>query len=198
VEVETSKTLEADPPSHYDDGTSTIYALDLELRITYHNAAWDRFAVENGAPQLAGSSVIGQPIADAVPERLKGFYEKAFRGVIESTQMWEHLYECSSPDLYRRFHMRVLPYGKNGLIVIHSKVAETAVGDLTRAPQYEYVGRGGMVTMCSHCRRTLRAGFQGESWDWVREFIVSPPERCSHGLCPACVAHYYPGLGQLV
>ncbi len=193
---EMSVQAEAGRAVAFDDGTSIIYTLDVGLRITYHNPSWDRFAVENGAPHLAGSAVIGQLVTEALPARLRLYYERALRSVIDRKVVWEHEYDCSAPGLYRRFHMRVLPWAKNDVIVVNSLLVETSLPEVEHAPLVRYLGADGIITMCAHCRRTQQAGGPDAHWDWVKEFVASQPARCSHGLCPVCFAYYYPNMTQ--
>ena len=48
---------------------ATVYAVDLDGRITLTNRAWSRFAQANGAPQLADEgAVLGMSVWDAIPD----------------------------------------------------------------------------------------------------------------------------------
>ena len=53
------------PVSVVEADTAVIFCLDADLRITYCNPAWDRFALENGGehlcrPAAANSAQLGQ------------------------------------------------------------------------------------------------------------------------------------------
>ncbi len=92
----------------------TIYAVDLEGRITFLNRTWSRFAQSNGAPQLCDEgTVIGASIWDAMGEpapRLQ--MEQAMQTLREgraSTLSWE--FPCSSPTEERIFLMQVSALG---------------------------------------------------------------------------------------
>ncbi len=136
----------------------------------------------------------GNRLFDAVAEPLRSFYEQAFRSVAETRQPWEHDFECSGPDLYRRYHMQVKRIDDpSGFLVVNSLRVEQS-HEPARCPTTpdtaRYVSADGIVTMCCHCRRTRRAG-ESQSWDWVPGYLKDPPARISHGLCPSCVAYYY-------
>ncbi len=173
----------------YDDETSVVYALDNTLSICWTNPAWDQFAIQNGAPELAGGRAIGTRIIDVIAEPLRPFYCDVLNSTLRKGMIWEHRYQCSSPDLFREFHMRVFP-ADGGLVVVNSCAVEHTIGESGELPGTDYMGPAGLVRMCAHCRRTEHPGLK--RWDWVRGYIASTPARCSHGLCPSCVAYYYP------
>ena len=110
------KSLEADH--------SIIYMLSPDLRIIYCNKAWDEFAILNGGVGLSREAVLGTSISDVIAEPLKRFYEKAFDRAQKELKPWEHDYECSSPGLFRLFHMRVLPLANSYLLVENSLIVE--------------------------------------------------------------------------
>jgi signal transduction histidine kinase len=88
----------------------TVYAVDLDGRITLANRAWSRFAQANGAPQLADeSSVVGSSIWNAMPdvasrEQIEHAMATLRTGRAQSVT-WE--FPCSSPDEERIFLMQV-------------------------------------------------------------------------------------------
>jgi hypothetical protein len=53
-----------------------------------------------------------------------------------------------------------------------------------------YRGANGLVTMCANCRRTRRAATK--VWDWVPSHVEEIPPGTTHGLCPPCLATYFP------
>ena len=182
------KDLEAD--------NAIIYLLQPDLRIIYCNKAWDRFAEQNGGLGLIRPAILGTRILDVIPEPLKSYYENGLTQAKEKGRPWEHDYECSSPEFYRLFHMRVLPLADSYVLVESSLRVERLHGlDRPEMPANAvfYLNEHGILTMCSHCRRTRRIGMaEGPVWDWVPSFLVDPPGRVSHGLCPNCRAYFYP------
>ena len=176
--------------AHYDDETSVVYALDNTLSICYVNATWDRFAIQNGAPELAGGRATGIRVVEVLAEPIRPFYRDALNSALRRATVWEHRYNCSSADLFREFHMRVFPTA-DGLVVVNSCAIEHPISEPGEVTGTEYTGPGGIIRMCAHCRRTEHPRLK--RWDWVRAYIASPPARCSHGLCPSCFTYYYPG-----
>jgi hypothetical protein len=181
--------------------SSIIYMLSPDLRIIYCNRAWDHFAAENGGVRLSRTETLGASVLNVIPEPLRPFYVSGFALARQQSQPWEHDYECSSPDLYRLFHMRVLPLAnsylmvENSLRIGHPHGAERPA---TPANSALHLGENGILTMCSHCRRTRRIGAAAAPvWDWVPEYLANPPGRVSHGLCRNCRAFFYPQLRTL-
>jgi len=176
--------------------TAIIYMLDSDLRIIYCNKAWDQFASRNGGTGLNRRTILGMPVLDVVAEPLKAFYEDAFSLAKEKGQSWEHDYECSSPSAFRLFHMRVLPLADSYLLVENSLRFERPHGPerpVMPADSALYVSKDGVLTMCSHCRRTRRIDTTtAPVWDWVPAYLVEPPGSVSHGLCRNCHAYFYP------
>lgn len=91
---------------------NTVYAVDLDGRITAVNEAWGGFARANGAPQIAAEdAVVGKRIWDSVSdpaarEQIARAMEllRAGRAPVVS---WE--FPCSSPDAERILLMQVSP-----------------------------------------------------------------------------------------
>jgi hypothetical protein len=181
--------LEKDP--------SVVYFLDRRLRITHCNPAWDRFAAENGGEHLTRQAMIGTSVLEVIPAPLKPFYGDGYDHVFSSLVPWEHTYECSSPTIYRSFRMGVyLDPEEEGLVVVNSLTVEHPHGNDREphpsSPAYASANEG-IVTMCSHCRRTQRIDSK-EVWDWVPAYVENRPQHTSHGLCPICTFMYYPEL----
>lgn len=181
--------LESDP--------AVIYGLEPDFRIFYCNPAWDRFAAKNGGRNVDSEAARGVSVLDVTPEALRSFYEDAYLTVQLQRKPWEHDFECSSPEMYRAFRMRVFPLRASALLVENSLLIERLHGadrEAVAANAAQYVDENGILTMCCHCRRTRRLASEKpfETWDWVPEFIVNAPGSVSHGLCRMCYAYFYP------
>ena len=88
----------------------TIYAVDLDGRITFLNRSWTRFAQANGAPQLCDETgVLGASIWDAITDAgERSRMEQAMATLREgraTSLTWE--FPCSSPTEERVFLMQV-------------------------------------------------------------------------------------------
>ena len=181
------------PTSIVESAPAVIFCLDAELRLTYCNAAWDQFARDNGAPELCRPALIGRLVLDFIAEPDREYYARVYRRVLAQTQPREQLYECSSPQLYRQYLLRVLPLAKQaGLLVINSLQVEHAHGRVPCSPTEERYRNGqGLILMCSSCRRTRCDSPGEEIWEWVPHFVESMPPGVSYDICPSCREHYY-------
>ena len=185
----------SDGPGHVNEAeTSVTFCLDSALRITYCNLAWDQFALLNDGSHLARPAVIGRCILDFISGPDHDYYAEAYKRVLTTNESWEHEYECSSTQIYRKFRLRVFPMQKiSGLLVVNSLLTESA--QLARSEQpleHLYRTQEGLLIMCSSCRRTRRNNPGIPIWDWVPGFLEPMAERVSHAICAPCKELYYP------
>jgi hypothetical protein len=187
--------FESFPQTLLEENRSVVYALDAGLRLLYANPAWARFASENGEnPEALNRRFMGQPIHNVIPHALRDFYAAVYARVIERNEQLQHTYECSSPSRFRLMHMRLFPLKeRGGILCVNSEVAEGAHIRTPGPPNEGRYREDGLINMCSHCRRTRRAA--KEDWDWVPNYVESPPPMISFGLCPICREyHAHAGL----
>jgi hypothetical protein len=176
----------------YSNDPAIVYALDADLRLVRSNPSWDRFARENGAPELTGPSVLGAKIMDVIPAVLGDFYGNAYDQVRRFQRPWCHVFDCSSADLSRSFQMRVLPAAGNHLIVVNTLIREEPHQERIAYRIEEYTDADGIVTMCANCRRAEHLTHPGR-WDWLPLLLASSGTLVRPGLCAFCFAYYYPG-----
>ncbi len=173
----------------FETDPAVIYALDRDDRLTHCNLAWDRFAFDNNGASAARQHQLTRCIFDSIPVSLTAFYRDLYKSVRTTRQERTHIMECSSPLLFRRFHMSIRPFGEAGLLTVNTLLEETPHSRESHEADSRYVDRNGIVMICSHCRRT-RNVLQPEIWDWVPAFLGNDP-RVSHGLCPLCLNYHY-------
>jgi hypothetical protein len=152
------------PLSTLEASEDVCCQLNGDLRITYCNPAWDRFALANNGGLALSHRVVGSMIMDFVPSELIEFYSAVFAKARDAVVGFD--YECSSPELYRTFQMQILPVEPAGYTVINALRVEERMEEKRPAVALgpEYVNDAGIVTVCSHI---------------------------SHGLCPICRAYFY-------
>ena len=180
--------------AEYELNPAIIYVLDSSFRIAYCNLAWDRFALENGGDGVLRKEQIGRSVIDATPARLRPFYLAIYRRVLQYGEEADCVYECSSPETLRRFHMHIKrkDTGKGTfLVVMNSEILE----ETHPAPDARYDIDGfqddnGLITMCAHCRRT-RLPQSTDTWVWAPELVRRMPPEVSHGICSVCFDIYY-------
>lgn len=168
---------------------ASIAALDASARILWVNAGWYTFARVNGGPtELPAFTNYVGPIHGP----LRTWTETVLQTALASGEVFEHDYECSTPDAIRTYRMRVLPFGAEGLLVEHSEIESHAAPPSEPAIEALYVDADGQIVQCSNCRKIRRplAG-ERESWAWVREWVAASHPRISHGLCTPCAGYYW-------
>ena len=169
----------------------TIYGLWPDLRLAYMNPAWSRFAAENGGePAISENWGLGADITRAIAEPLRPIFQDCYEQCLREDRPWVHIYECSSPAVYRAFQMKVFPLRRGeGILVINSLKVVAAMHRRSEPPLEErFRAANGLILQCAHCRRVQRVDGQ---WDWVADWVGWPAPRTSHGICDACVAYYY-------
>jgi len=179
------------PISTLEASRDVAYQLNSDLQIVYCNPAWDRFALANNGGLALADRVLGSTIMDFVPPELLEFYRAVFASARDTVVEFD--YECSSPDSYRTFEMQILPVEEpNGYAVINALRVEDRMEK--RRPALllgpEYLTDAGIITVCSHCRRTRRVDCS-DQWDWVPGNLKPVQRNVSHGLCPICHAYFY-------
>jgi len=176
--------------------TAVSYLVDEQLRFVYCNPAWDAFAIANGAPELALNALAGQSLFEAIPPVLQPFYSDGFRFVQSENECWEHAYECSSPQEFRRYKMRVDPSLGSWFLVRNTLIIKRAHERPVRPGTHNYVADTGFIAMCCNCRRCRRTG-KAQKWDFVPQYLGDPPRTLEHILCPDCLHHYYAASATL-
>lgn len=170
------------------DADNVSYLLSRELRIVRVNRAWTRFADANGGLDPRWGR--GAYLLDAIAPPLRGFYRDLHLETFDAAERREHDYECSSDEVFRRFHMIVLPVDATFLLVTHALTVERPHDREAHPADDTSYFVDGVLTMCAHCRRVRAADV--ERWDWVPSYVGHTPANVSHGLCRVCVVAYYP------
>ena len=169
---------------------STLIALDTECIVLWTNPAWARFAVSNGGADVLNRFGAGTSYLLGVSEALRGFYKAAFGNALETGAPFEQDYECSSPEAFRMFHLRALPFEGKGLLLEHSLIDVRPHQQIAFEPHSRaYARANGTILQCSNCRRVRRP--LAAAWDWIPSWVRHPPSNVSHGLCSLCLGFYW-------
>ncbi len=169
----------------------TGFVLSRDLTLVRTNPAWTRFATANGGTEMLDRYGRGSSVLQAIPAILRPFYEQGYARALATKERWEHDYECSSPDRYRRFRMLVYPIDSQFLAVVNASIIDVAHDREPSPADAARYTTDGVIAMCSHCRRVRNpAGVR--RWDWVPRFVALQPPNLSHGLCDACTPIYFP------
>jgi hypothetical protein len=167
------------------------FALDPDLRLIFRNEAWNRFAAENDAPELAGRDVIGTDLRRVIGGELLLFYSAGFEKVERERVAWECCYECSSPELFRKFRMQIQPLAPSGYVVRNSLLVERPHATAASDEGAEYLNDHAIISLCMHCRCSRRTT-PPFRWDFVPSHLKRGLRNVSHSLCPVCLEYFYP------
>jgi len=177
----------------FETDEDVLFFLDADLRFTECNLGWDKFAAANGGVGISRAEVLGRNIFEFIPEVMVRFYQDKYFEALHSTHWIGFDYECSTPDVFRLFHMGLRSIGHSGLLVVNSYLPDqrTPLATPNKAlADAAYVSSSGMITMCAHCRRTRRPD-DPSTWDWVPRFLRGTGRKVTHGLCPRCTGYLY-------
>jgi hypothetical protein len=180
-------------PSALESSPHPCFALTESLEISYCNAAWDRFALENGGGQdVLASRVLHKPFLQFVPRDLAGHFMNLFRTARALGRLQSQDYECSTPELFRVYRMQIYPLQPGcGFVVINSlRVVHPHTRVVCEPDETKYRDKDGLIHMCANCRRACRAE-EPAAWDWVPAYVQAPRRDLTHGVCPFCREYYY-------
>jgi len=180
-----------DVRSVLDNSADVSFVLDPDLRLQYRNPAWNKFASENDAPELASEAVIGTDLRRVIGHDLLPFYCAAFEKVQREQVVWDCLYECSSPQVFRKFRMQIQILAPSGYLVRNNLVVEHPHPPSAPVERAEYVNADSFIKVCMHCRCSRRVDAPSQ-WDFVPAHLERGLLHVSHSLCPVCLECFYP------
>lgn len=172
------------------DGAIVSYVLDAETRLIAVGGAWDRFAIDNGAPELLPPQPLGRPLRSFISDRTTAhLYDEIFAKAKKTGAPITFPIRCDSPTLRRRLGITVRHDGARFLVssVLLSAEPRTAmpVGVGRRSP-----AAGDALVACSWCKRVSADGAWVEIEEALERLKIFEAERVSdisHGMCEACV-----------
>ena len=172
-----------------EETESNVALIDGAGEILWVNPAWRRFAQANGDGH---SHYDRGSYFDAITPPLRDYFYEAFRDSLASGTPYTQEYQCSSPTIFRIFHLRALPIEGALLILEHSLLvghAHDAVTDVGNFSVDKYCDNDGLIKQCSNCRRVNQP--QSMRWDFIPRLVEKIDPRTSHGLCPSCEDFYW-------
>lgn len=176
-----------------DASGNVIYLIDSELRIAYCNPAWETFAKANEGEKALAAQVTGTPLFDYIAAPLRDFYERVFGDARSDPLPISFNFECSSPEVRRlmRMEVRYLANSRGWAVTTSLRQEQEHSDEAHPANPQLYLAATGLIGMCCHCRKTRRA-HEPDVWDWVPQYVRHMPRNTTHGICPSCIAYFYP------
>jgi hypothetical protein len=165
-----------------------IYRVDAEDRITFVDASWLAFAVENELPALTAEAVTGKLLWDFISEPTSRQFYRIFAAKARETgQIIAVPFRCDGPQQRRFMKMFIVPQPEGALefrSLLEREEARPRVdlfdAKVPRTDDY--------ITVCAWCKRAKVS-------DWVEvEAAVQELQlfhqprlpQISHGICPDC------------
>lgn len=167
-----------------------VFAVDDAYVLRAHNPAWLTFATDNGGAETLTAYPLGTSILPAIATSIRHYVTRLYVLAMESGLPSEHVFECSSPGVFRRFRQVQVPLpGKAGWLVTNECVEARPHTREPHAWSKRFLDGAERTIQCSHCRRTLDH-HSGTRWEWVPSVVARPRPRTRFELCPDCSDHY--------
>lgn len=166
------------------------YRIDARDRITFVSPAWVAFAINNGAPELTGESVLGKSLWDFVADReTRHLYGLVFEKVRRDRRPITIPFNCDSPTL-RRFMELAISALPDGHIDLAGRLLREESREPARLLDRMAERSQSYLRICSWCK-CVEAG--GNDWVEVEDaiqgltlFSSSVLPQLTHGVCPTC------------
>jgi PAS domain S-box-containing protein len=154
-----------------------VAVLDAQGMIIAVNEAWEKFAAQNGAPDMPRVSV-GANYVDVCRQAVKAGNQSTGQALIgvESVlngtkDQFDMDYECSSPLQERWFKMTVLRQKKpaSGVVIIHSDITDRKQGEdaLRRSEKRLRLLTDALPVLIAYVDANQRYGFNNKGYeDW--------------------------------
>lgn len=166
------------------------YRVEADHRIGWTSANWDRFAEENGAPELAGGSVLGHSLWDYIEgSETRALYNSILQRVRETGSAFVLAFRCDSPEK-RRFMRLRMSSSEEGQLLLVAELLREEPRPRVRLLDSACPRQGAPVVICSFCKRV-----ESGRGDWCEveeaekeleldEAATLPP--LFHAVCPDC------------
>lgn len=165
------------------------YRVDADDRLVEINPEWDRFAEDNGVPQLLAGKIRNRPLFDFISDAQTALLHRALLDRVRRTRapLFNLPFRCDAPHLRREMAMDIVPLAHDVVEFTCRVVAETprAAIPLTHVRTHPDADA---LRMCSWCNR-IDAG----KWVELEEAVVRLPvftdaqtPFVTHTICSAC------------
>ncbi len=165
-----------------------IYRIGSDDLISYVNADWLEFAVDNGAESLVRPGVLGKPLwqfcADADTAHL---YQVILTKIRKERAVVCFPFRCDGPQLRRYMEMIVQPWGPGG-VEFHTRILR----EEPRAPvpllEPDAARSEAMLRMCSWCKRIATPEWLEveDALQHLRLFDRQRVPQITHCICEDC------------
>jgi hypothetical protein len=169
-------------------------------------AHWNKFARENGAPELHDKRVIGRNLFDFVSGTdIRSLIREILSGLADRRRAaCVFPMRCDAPSLVRNLRQSITPIFK-GNECRSFLIQSVELGSRQRPPIDLYDFRARLredlglplIIMCSWCLRIQGSGSDADRWLTPERYYAAGGRsqvRISHGICEACVLSAFPDV----
>ncbi|NNK77315.1 MAG: PAS domain-containing protein [Litoreibacter sp.] len=189
-------------PSHLEALEGITFMTDRDGVIMAIGARnWDAFCVDNGAPDLAASDVIGRNLFDYVSGKpVRAQIREALDKLAKSPEnSWVMPFRCDAPGRQRHMRQSVTPVFRDRKCTgFFFQSIELASHDRPPIDLFDFkeMARKAanssdlpLIKMCSWCQKVLFTPVTNDDWVEAEEYYAaggSSNVRISHGICAPC------------
>ena len=172
-----------------NDNSHILYRINARDEIVSVNEQWSRFAVENGAPDIAADKIIGRNLWSFISgDTVEDFYRRILRQARGGQSIRFNL-RCDSPERRRLLELSIRPE-KNGDVQFQSRTVWTRKKEPRIVLNKKIAGGDKLLIVCSWCGKINVAG---KIWQKADEAVLSlglfeieKQPQLSHGMCADC------------
>lgn len=182
--------MEHDPTQDRVVSGTVSYGIDEQDRIVTVGDEWDRFAQENEAHGLIGSSVLNRSLWSFISDETTRHLFKTIVKRCRHGRTIRLAYRCDSPAVRRYMEMTVEPGEKPNWVLFRCRTMREEPRSLPRAPAAGISSRAAMIRMCGWCNRVEVSG----NWMEVEQaalelnlFDEPTLPMITHGICRECL-----------
>lgn len=171
--------------------TSCTYLLDDDLRITGVDEAFERFAVENAAPELCGTALVGRRVLSCISDETTAhLYKHLYERVLREGARVTLPIRCDGPTVRRFLDVHIEPRRPTGLLVrnVVTRVEERPYMSLLDREARRV--REQLLVICGWCNAVGVSGRWCEVEEAVQALRLFEQELMpilSHGVCHTCL-----------
>ncbi len=173
-----------------------LYTIDAQDRIISVSPAWDDFARNNDAPELAGGSIIGRLLWEFIGDAGTADIYRQILSRVRAGETVRFTLRCDGPDRKRLLGMTIRPL-EGDRVEFESQTIQldprAAIPLLGRDG-----GSGPPLKICAWC---ARMPLDDNRWVEVEEAVAelqlleaAEVPRLSHGICGQCAARFSGGV----
>jgi len=170
------------------------YRINAQDLLIDFSGDWERFALENAAPQLVANQILGRSLWEFISNvETRMVYKALLAKVRKGKSPFDVEFRCDASDLRRYIRLSMLPLSKNRV---------QFVGTVLKVEPRDSIGlldpiisrSDDLFTICSWCKSVLlpdgRYAEVEEAVDNLGLFQRDVQPALSHGICPACLSKY--------